>query len=83
MYTLADDLGSCAGALAVCRAGGIDAGNLTKVLVGLRKLSRALLATVETALASCPRAVILQLGVHFLVHQASFPACFVIPLPLR
>ena len=59
LYLLADDLGSHARALAVCRAGEIDAGNLTRVLVGLRKLGRALLAALETALASCPRAVIL------------------------
>ena len=83
LYLLADDLGSRARALAVCRAGGIDAGNLTRVLVGLRKLNRALLATLETALALCPRAVILQSDVRFLVHQASSPACYVITLPLR
>lgn len=65
LYLLADDLESRARALAVCRAGGIHAGNLTRVLVSLRKLSRALLAALETALASYPRAVILQSGVHF------------------
>jgi hypothetical protein len=37
MYTLSDDLGSRAGALAVCSAGGIDASNLTRVLAGQRE----------------------------------------------
>src|SRR5260221_4963931 len=83
MYTLADDLGSCEGALAVCRAGEIDSDNLTRVLVGLHKLSWTLLVTLEAVLASCLRAVILQSGVHCLVHRTSSPACFVIPLPLR
>lgn len=79
LYTLSDDLGS----LAVYKAGENVAGNLTRVLAHIRKLKRALLATFETALASRPKAVILQSGVHYLVHQASSPACFVIPLPPR
>jgi hypothetical protein len=37
MYTLSDDLGRRAGALAVCSAGGIDVSNLTRVLAGQRK----------------------------------------------